>query len=367
MDELLDNAPCGFLSFADTGTIVTVNATLAEMLGYEPDELAGRSVETTLTVASRIFFQTHFFPLLKLHGHAEEIYLSLRTRAGEEMPVLANALRRERAGAFATDCVFVRLRQRQKWEDEILRAKRAAEEANLAKSKFLSTMSHELRTPLNAITGYTELLSLGIRGPVTDAQRADLTRIENAGRYLLSLINDVLNFARIEAGQVYLEIKAVPVDAALSEAESLISPRLRQAGLEYGREGCGADAAVRADPERLQQILLNLLTNAIKFTPRGGRITVTCEAVEVRILLHVRDTGRGIPADQIARIFDPFVQIDRQRNEESQQGVGLGLSISRDLARAMGGALTAESTVDEGSIFTLSLPAAGVASQEPEQ
>ena len=134
--------------------------------------------------------------------------------------------------------------------------------------------------------------------------------------------------------------------------------RLRDAGLEYGREGCSPEMRVRADRERLQQILLNLLGNAIKFTPRGGRITVACERTGERTLVRVRDTGRGIPAEHLARIFEPFVQVERHRNEPSQQGVGLGLAISRDLARAMDGELSAESTVGVGSVFTIALPSA---------
>jgi PAS domain S-box-containing protein len=358
MDEILDTAPCGFLSFTDAGTLVTANGTLHDMLGYERGELAGRHVDSIMPVASRIFYQTHFFPLLKLEGKAEEIFLSLRAKNGGELAMLANAVRRERDGIAVNECVVVPLRQRAKWEEEMLRAKRAAEEANRTKSAFLSVMSHELRTPLNAIGGYAEILSMGIRGPVTEAQLDDLRRVKSASQYLLGLINDLLSFARQEAGEVELHPATVTAAAALEQAEALVMLRIRDGGLDYAREACGVDLAMRADPERLQQILLNLLTNAVKFTRRGGRITVTCERGEGRALIHVRDTGRGIPAKEIDRIFEPFVQVERHRNESSQQGVGLGLAISRDLARRMGGELTVASKVGEGSVFTLALPAA---------
>jgi signal transduction histidine kinase len=209
---------------------------------------------------------------------------------------------------------------------------------------------------------------------VSETQQADLARIQRANQHLTGLVTDVLNFARIDAGKVEYAIAAVPLGAVLADVEALVAPQLAAKGLAYAHDGCarppadgvpngapgGAPPAVRADPEKLRQVLLNLLSNAIKFTPAGGRIALTCEvepsggAARVR----VSDTGRGIPADQLARVFEPFVQIDRHRTHESQQGVGLGLAISRDLARGMGGDLTAESTPGVGSTFTLTLPAA---------
>ena len=363
MDDLLNTAPCGFLSFADDGTILMVNATLLNLLGHERDEVQGGHIESILPVASRIFYQTHFFPLLKLQDKVEEIYLPLRAKSGHHMPVLANAVRRERAGTVVNDCVFVPMHQRNRYEDEILQAKKAAEEASQARSRFLSVMSHELRTPLSVIQGFTDILSCGMHGPVTELQLDDLSRIERATNSLLGLINDILSFARLEVGRVDVKTETIYVADALARAESLMVLRLQEAGLEYIREGCVSQVVVRADPERLQQILLNLLTNAIKFTDRGGRVSTACECIESRALIHVRDTGCGIPADKIESIFDPFVQVDREQIQSSERGVGLGLAISRDLARAMGSDLTAESTVGQGSVFTITLPIAEPSAQ----
>ena len=248
---------------------------------------------------------------------------------------------------------------------EAERARREAERANKAKSEFLSTMSHELRTPLNALLGYTELMDAGIRGPVTEAQRADLARMRRSAKVLMSLVTDVLNFARVEAGRVEFRLADVSVATVISQLEALVAPQMQAKHIAYEHLECDGAVRVRADAERLQQVLTNLLTNAIKFTAEGGRISVRCDvsAVDragVPGVAHIRvgDTGRGIPAEQLGRIFEPFVQVDRHLTHDSQQGVGLGLAISRDLARQMGGDLSAESAEGAGSTFTLSLPLA---------
>jgi signal transduction histidine kinase/PAS domain-containing protein len=245
----------------------------------------------------------------------------------------------------------------------------AAEAANRAKSDFLSTMSHELRTPLNAIQGYAELLIMGLRGPVTDAQRQDLERVRRANQHMAGLVTDVLNFARLEAGQVEYHPEAVPLGPLVRDLEALIGPQFAAKGLAYDHDGCGPETPERphvvwADPEKVRQVLLNLLSNAVKFTDAApghpGRVSLACEADAAAGVVRVRvsDTGRGIAAAHLTRIFDPFVQVDRHHTQASQQGVGLGLAISRDLARGMGGDLTAESTLGAGSTFTLTLPRA---------
>jgi PAS domain S-box-containing protein len=243
---------------------------------------------------------------------------------------------------------------------DIEERKKAEEEAwaaSQAKSEFLASMSHELRTPLNAIGGYAELLAMGVRGPLNAEQAQDIARIRRSQQHLLTLITDVLNFAKVDAGQSEYHLTAVPVDEALRDTESMIAPQILQKGLGYTFKGAGKAAAVLADPEKMQQIVLNLLSNAVKFTDAGGAITLSSEISGKCIDIHVTDTGAGIAPEKVERIFDPFVQAERRLNQPVQ-GVGLGLAISQDLARAMGGDVKVESVLGEGSTFTLTLPRA---------
>ena len=243
------------------------------------------------------------------------------------------------------------------------RVRAEAEAANLAKMQFLTMMSHELRTPLNAIAGYADLLDLGIHGPVSDAQREALLRIKRSQEHLLGLINDVLNFAKLEAGQVQFSESVFAVREVLADALALIEPQRRAKNLALSYELCSPRTRLRADREKVEQVVLNLLTNAVKFTEQGS-VTLVCETQGESVLLHVRDTGIGIPAEKRAAIFEPFVQVDH-RLTRTAHGTGLGLAISRDLARAMGGELSVESEEGVGSTFTLRLPGAREEGEPP--
>ncbi|MDB4915474.1 MAG: sensor protein [Gemmatimonadetes bacterium] len=414
VDELLNTLPCGVLSFADDGMVVTVNATLCQMLGYDAGEMEGRHVEQLLTVAGRIFYQTHVFPMVRLHGKAEELFLLFRKKDGTDLGALANVARHERAGVAVNDCAVIEVRERRKYEDQLLRARRdadqanallktqaaeletqhrllqdqaaeleaqsdelrmlndelqvhsdelvqarqVAEEANRAKSQFLATMSHELRTPLNAIGGYVQLIELGIYGVVTDTQREALDRISRSQRHLLRLINDILNLARIEAGRVEYAVEDMLIANVLANVIPMIEPQMAAAGLTF-ESTVQPDCVARADQEKVQQVLINLLTNAVKFTTHGGTVSLSATRDEQtgRVMVAVRDTGVGVPADKLAAIFEPFVQVETTHSRRAE-GSGLGLAISHDLARGMGGDLTVESEIGAGSTFTLILPLA---------
>ncbi|MEO7963674.1 MAG: HAMP domain-containing sensor histidine kinase, partial [Gemmatimonadaceae bacterium] len=259
----------------------------------------------------------------------------------------------KRAGLALDNARLLAAELRARLEAEAAHAE--AERASRAKSDFLAMMSHELRTPLNAIAGYAELIEMGLRGPVTENQVADLSKIRQNQRHLLSLINSVLSFARIDAGRVMYDLEHVPVDAALRAAEPLVEPQLRARNLNYSVRGCESAVTIRCDSEKLQQVLLNLLVNATKFTPKGGQIMLSCTVSDDVVSILVEDNGVGIHATQLQSIFEPFVQGNRPIGT-SNEGVGLGLAISREFARGMGGDITVASTLGAGSTFTLTLP-----------
>ncbi|MEO7039618.1 MAG: HAMP domain-containing sensor histidine kinase [Gemmatimonadaceae bacterium] len=240
---------------------------------------------------------------------------------------------------------------------DLQRLHEEALEANRAKSDFLTAMSHELRTPLNAIGGYAQLLEMGLRGPVTEEQRIDLRRIDRSQKHLLGLINDVLNFAKLGAGKMEYVLGDVPTRELVESVSEMIGSQIEAKGLRLTTGTCVDGLAVRADADRLRQVIINLVGNAIKFTPEGGEISVVCEARDAHVAISVRDSGVGIAEDKLASIFEPFVQVGRKFSTNSE-GVGLGLTISRAFARGMGGELTVESAAGAGATFTITLPAA---------
>nr|MBA3890511.1 HAMP domain-containing histidine kinase [Gemmatimonadaceae bacterium] len=209
----------------------------------------------------------------------------------------------------------------------------------------------------NALSGYLDLLLMELRGPLTDAQRADLQRMQRSQRHLTSLINDVLNFATLDVGHTEFTIAPVNVGDVVRDVEELVSPQCAAKQIHCELEIPSPGPTAAADRERVAQILLNVLANAVKYTDPGGRIHASCGATAQAVRVVVTDSGRGIPRDQLERIFDPFVQVERRLTSAAGDGgVGLGLAISRSLAEGMNGSLTVESELGVGSTFTLLLP-----------
>jgi signal transduction histidine kinase len=240
-------------------------------------------------------------------------------------------------------------------ESDMLRL--LAEKANQSKDDLLRSVSHELRTPLNAIGGFADVMGMGLQGPVNADQQSALARIKANQQHLLMLITDILNAVRAGSAPVY-EIVEVPLRAALADASDMLSGQIAERGLILDGPRGEPNVVAAADGSRVRQILMNVIMNAVKYMPRnGGSITLTCEVLGDMVAAHVSDTGRGIPAEELESIFEPFVQLISSAADR-REGIGLGLAISRDLARAMKGELTVESTVGVGSRFTLTLPRA---------
>jgi PAS domain S-box-containing protein len=354
MDDLLNTAPCGFLSFTDDGKIVLVNATLLDLLGYEPDELTGRHIDSLLTVASRIFYQTHLFPLLKLHDRVDEVYFSLRSKGGAEMPVLVNAVRRERGGLVVNECVLMHMRQRNQYEDEILFAKRAAEEATRAKDEFLAVVSHELRTPLTSILGWARMLQTGKLDERLTTRALDA--IERNAESQNQLIGDLLDFSRIISGKIRLDVGRVDLSSVIESSIDVVSPAADAKGIRLQVVLDPTAGPVSGDPERLQQVLWNLLSNAVKFTPKGGRVQVRLERINSSVEITVSDTGEGISAEFLPYVFERFRQADSVTTRR-QAGLGLGMAITKHLVELHGGTIRADSPGKGlGTTFVLKLP-----------
>jgi PAS domain S-box-containing protein len=242
---------------------------------------------------------------------------------------------------------------------ELQERARALEEANRAKSDFLATMSHELRTPLNAMIGYTDLLLIGVPAAIPDEAKLHVDRIRGAAVHLTQLIEEVLTHAQFEAGRDALHLESVPLPSLLAEVAALIEPLAQKKGLRFTAAYDQLPAQVVTDPRNLRQILLNLLGNAVKFTERG-EVALRARPEGGRLLLEVRDTGIGIPAEHLERIFEPFWQVDGSRTR-LVGGTGLGLGVVRQLAQRLGGDVRVESEVGRGSRFVVTLPLEGPA------
>ncbi|MEX2155193.1 MAG: PAS domain-containing sensor histidine kinase [Gemmatimonadaceae bacterium] len=352
----------GIFMLDPQGRVASWNAGAARLKGYTADEIIGRHFST-------------FYPAEDIKAGKPKWELEVAVKEGRLEDegwrvrkdgsrfwanVIITALRNDAGELFGFAKVTRDLTERRAAEERAIADARRITEvevSNRAKSEFLAAMSHELRTPLNAIGGYAELIELGVSGPVNEQQLEYLGRIRSSQQHLLSIITDLLNYSRIEAGQVAYEMVAVPVHTMVNTVLPLLAPQAAAKGLALEHGTCPAGLVALADPTKAEQIVLNLLSNAVKFTPARGHVAVDCGTRGDHVIVTVRDTGPGIPPEKQAAIFEPFVQLGRSLTSP-HEGTGLGLAISRDLARAMGGDVTVESVVHEGSAFTLTLPRA---------
>jgi signal transduction histidine kinase len=252
-------------------------------------------------------------------------------------------------------------------QQELIDARRAAEAANADKSKFLAQMSHELRTPLNAILGFSEVIAVGLFGKVQpETYREYAENIQHAGKHLLSLINDVLDLAKIEAGRMEPRIESTNIASLAEDARILLSDKAAAKGLTLTVSG-EFDVAAMADPRMLKQIMINLLSNAVKFTPRGGQVSMTWRRDRADMLeLTVKDTGIGMSPEDLQQALQPFGQA-RKKRDGDEPGTGLGLPIVAHLAKLQGGSFAIESTVGVGTVAVVRIPIDAPAAQAPQQ
>ena len=386
--ELFDFAPDAYLATDMNGTIREANVAAGKLLAVDSKFLSGKPIQTFFEESSRAEYRRQL-DLLCDADRIDNWEIWLRPRNGRRTAVSIAVTRAPgRANSFRGYRWIIRDISARREAEEALRelnrelelrvasrtaqlaaanlkkdqlifserkAREEAEIANRVKSDFLALLSHEFRTPLQAIFGYTELLEREIHGPLNEPQRRDLKRIQQSQQHLLGLITTILEFARIESGHgLEVQLEPVIVNDVLSAMEGFVGPQLETKKLTYKYRCEDTGLVARADSAKLQQVILNLLANAIKFTPEGGAIALECDGEDERVRIRVTDSGVGIPADKLDAIFEPFVQL--RGKDAVTSGTGLGLPISRRLATAMGGELTAASTADQGSTFALSLP-----------
>ena len=378
---LFDIAPDPYVVTDESGLVEEANAAAAELFGVPAALLIGKPLVSFIEMEARSDFRKR---LVKL-GEAfslDKWTTDIRVRGGRLVSVEAtiSTLENRREGKKSLCWLLHDMSARRDAEESMQAlnrslnarvaqrtrelelalageqaARKEAEAANRIKSELFARLSHEFRTPLHAVSGYLEILQQNIHGGLNDEQRKDVARIHQAQEHLLALVNMILDFAKLEGGPIELQMAEIPIEETLRVAESLVAPQFAKKRVQYAHRAGDPSLSVFADREKVQQIIVNLLANAVKFTSTGGLVELEWRIEDELLLVRVKDTGSGIPDDKVEQIFEPFVQL-RAPGSLPAGGTGLGLPISRDLARAMGGDVTATSTLGVGSVFTLTLP-----------
>lgn len=333
MYDALNSLPCGFVSFDDEGTILTVNSMLLDLLGYQRDELEGRQLESILPPGGRVFYQTHFFPLLKLRGTADEIYFVLRAKAGSDVPVLTYGVRREIETTAVNECVFIRITRRERYQEEMARAREL----------LIGVLGHDLRVPLTAVSlGAEQLIRNESLSP--NGQRTAVAILASARR-AARMTADLLDFARVRfAGGIPVQrldtdLRAV-VEKVIAEIQAIYPGTPMQLHVL-------GDCTGSWDADRAAQVVANLVANAAEHGVQGAAVQVHLEAAQDAVTLEVRNASRGGDDSTLAEVFSPF------RQGTGSTGLGLGLFIAREIVQAHGGTISASSEEGEFSVRTV--------------
>jgi len=378
---LFELAPDPFLITDEDGVVEQANTAAAEFLGVPAALLIGKPLINFVDVRARADFRAYVRGLASAL-RIDKLLIDLTVRDGRTVPAETSiAVVQSQRTHPPSYCWLLRdMSTRRDSEESMLAlnrslnarvaqrtreleialageqaARREAETANRIKSELFARLSHEFRTPLHAVSGYLEILQQNIHGGLNEDQRKDVDRIHQAQEHLMALVNMILDFAKLEGGLVELSMGEIPIEETLRGAEALLIPQFAKKGVTYTHRSGDPTLTVFADREKVQQIIVNLLANAVKFTPPGGSVDLEWRVEDENLIVRVRDTGSGVPEEKIEEIFEPFVQV-RAPGSLPSGGTGLGLAISRDLARAMGGDVRATSRLGAGSVFIVTLP-----------
>ena len=357
MQTILDNAVDGIVTIDDHGIIEAFNPAAEQIFGYPAAEVIGHNISMLMPEPHRgnhdsylARYRTTDIP--NIIGTGREVE-GMR-KGGTTFPMEIAVSEMVLDGSRHFTGIVRDITQRKHTEADLLRAKEEAERANKAKSEFLSRMSHELRTPMNAILGFAQLLESDLTTPLTPYQAESVHEILHGGYHLLELINEVLDLARIESGRIDLSLEPVEPEPLIRECLALIQPLAKQRNINLTFTPAGG-AFVQADRMRLRQVLLNLLSNSVKYNREGGSVHITCQAAnDNHLRIAVQDTGQGIKADFLPRLFQPFERMESTYN--NIEGTGIGLALAKKLTEAMGGAIGVESIFGEGSTFWVEFP-----------
>jgi PAS domain S-box-containing protein len=361
---LLESAPDAIVIVDTAGTIVLVNSQAERLFGYPRAELLGQSVDVLVPERYRGthgLHRTKFVADPNLRPMGAGLALSGRRRDGSEFPVEISLSPLETEEGMLISSSIRDISDRRRVEQALHEKNLELQRANQAKDRFLATMSHELRTPLNAVIGFTGLMLMKLPGPLTADQEKQLGMVQSSAKHLLSLINDLLDLAKIDSGNVQVELVALPLQPLVEEVAASLRPTASAKGLQLVLDLPVEPVVVRTDRRALQQVLINLTSNAIKFTERGT-VSISLQAVphggRTAHELAVSDTGIGISAADQARLFQPFVQVGNGASRRAE-GTGLGLYLCSKLAELLGGRIALHSEPGRGSRFALVLPGEG--------